>query len=98
MKGPAFIEGIRSFRLFASDESEAMQIAHLLADAVEEADGAFRDLVESEAWMPVDDWWDTSVADDHVRQHLERAISYLERRGLLERKAGEPHMIMFVED
>lgn len=98
MRGSAFIEGIRSFRLFAANESEAMQIAHLLADAVEEADEASRALVESEAWMLVDDWWDTSGADAHVREHLERAIFYLDRRGLIVRKEGAPHMIMFVED
>lgn len=90
----------------------------LFADAIEEADGSFRDLIESEClWIETpgaevegDGWWSTlhildgiggsfEIAPEHNFNHtINRALSYLDRRGLLIRKEGEPHMVRFVED
>lgn len=122
MKGDKFVKDLRHGVIVAnykpdgtSDEGE---IFNLLADAVEEADGSFRDLLQSECVMASSDatvagdvltisrpWWDTGRILDGCggeiaipcRGTLTRAISYLERRGLIERKDGEPHMVRFVE-
>lgn len=90
----------------------------LLADAIEEADGSYRALIESEClWIETpgatvegDGWWSTlhildgiggsfEIAPEHNFNHtINRALSYLDRRGLIERKEGEPHMVRFVGD
>ena len=119
MKGRAFIDLLRR-------EADAQQTVErfdeaakfdLLADAVEEADGSFRDLIESEcpfveaegAVVEGDGWWDTRQIIDGVGGSfmpdpagkcgfsIGVALSYLDRRGLIERKEGEPHMVRFVE-
>ena len=100
LRGPAYI----------NPERDEMT---LLADAVEEADGSFRDLIESEclwcenegATVEGDGWWDTHVSHDGAGGEVQmkptgllaQALSYLDRRGLLIRKEGEPHMVRFVD-
>jgi len=102
LRGPAYI----------NPERDEMT---LLADAVEEADGSFRDLIESECVLVQEgdgdnveqEWWDTTLMESGIGNHIEmppayspsvqRALSYLDRRGLLIRKEGEPHMVRFVD-
>lgn len=121
MKGRAFIESLRGHVLGWPLSREQQD---LLADAVEEADESFRDLIESECLFSPGPgfsrhysggWWDTHFTvwrrengmggdalvegpiDAATDAQICRAISYLDRRGLIERKEGEPHMVRFVE-
>ena len=111
MKGRAFIDSLRGHILGWPLSREQQD---LLADAVEEADGGFRDLIESEcvfvesegAVVEGDGWWDTGRILDGTGGSFEvdvhgctigKALSYLERRGLIERKEGEAHLVRFVE-
>lgn len=83
----------------------------LLADAVEIADDACRTTIETEcsrwpdgiyfAGQPthLHTWWfDTAEVEPYVKPHIARALSYLGRRDLIERKEGEPHLVRFVEE
>ena len=84
---------------YINPEREEMR---LLADAVEIADEACRETVERRSWR-VDGvfpcWWDTGdPRSKKTRDELDRALSYLSRRGLIERKPGEPHLVRFVEE
>lgn len=99
MKGKAFIDGIRSFTLLTTDPSEAMQIAHLLADAVEIADEGSTSVIQcNAAWLYVpEDWWDTGKISACPKARMDRALSYLDRRGLIERHPEKSHLVRFVE-
>lgn len=96
MKGRAFIDRLR--KEWPSSDILSREARALLADAVEIADEAARELIESES-IDCGDWWDTHSEgfseDDGAAQ---RAISYLDRRGLIERKEGEPHLVRFREE
>ena len=107
MKGRAYIAWLRSFspemlfyqRLLCRHE------ALLLADAAEIADEAAADLIERES-LRAGDWWDTRYAINGLGDYNEvdecdpinKALSYLDRRGLIERKEGEPHLVRFVKE
>ena len=95
MKGRALIDTLRETRGPVSLLREEFA---LLADAVEEADDSTRTTVES-CCPRADDWWDTSAAyPGDTQQIVEWSLSYLDRRGLIERKEGEPHLVRFVEE
>lgn len=95
MKGRAFIERLRARgeQLVATRAEQA-----LLADAVEEADESTRTTIES--YCPSSEgWWDTSAAEpSEVGEIVDWSLSYLDRRGLIERKEGEPHLVRFVKE
>ena len=95
MKGPAFIEWLRR----PWGVIVYPPIGDFLADAVEIADDAALATVECYSFHDGrSGLWDTGTARSTLtRQRLDRAISYLDRRGLIERKEGEPHMVRFVE-
>lgn len=108
MKGRAFVARLRSTAYFNPELDEQ----RLLADAVEEADESFRALIESECLTvtpPGETWWDTLNILDGVggsfpvhplsgeRYSINKALSYLDRRGLIVRKEGEPHLVRFTE-
>jgi len=97
MRGRAFIDRLRRMAETArlSGEVAISEEYALEADAVEEADGSFRSLIESECILD-GGWWETRTDDDEPT--IARALSYLDRRGLIERKPGEPHLIRFVEE
>lgn len=96
MKGRALIKALRG----ALHRPLTIADRELLADAVEEADASYRAFIESEC-RAVGDYYDareTAEFADLTGGTLDRAISYLDRRGLIERKAGEPHLVRFVEE
>lgn len=92
MKGRAFIDSLRDPLGLKSDFG-CPETCDLLADAVEIADANSRLILQRECktrdgWMvvpPMIGW-------------LGDAAHYLDRRGLIERKSGEPHLIRFVEE
>ena len=91
MKGRAFVEGLRAGRPAIL---RTQDVGELLADAVEIADEACWELIVSEC-LRVDPWWNTQFS---ASTEIDYALSYLDRRGLIERKAGEAHMVRFVEE
>lgn len=107
MKGRAFIDLLRASVTNAIVDRDE---ANLLADAVEIADEECRNLIDCEC-LPVTKglselWMDTSSAINgfggdsttYLRDEIARALSYLDRRGLIERKEGELHLVRFVEE
>lgn len=100
MKGQAFIDFLREpFDPDSRHPSDEEGI--LLADAVELADESCKSDIECGcAWLgqDADRWYDTRQALAEDQDHIGRAIHYLDRRGLIERKAGEPHLVRFVEE
>lgn len=40
-------------------------------------------------------WYDTQSIDDLARDEIERALNYLDLRGLVTRKEGAPHLVTF---
>lgn len=85
MKGRALIDMLREARGPVSLLREEFA---LLADAVAIADEAATELIKE---FSMDDygWWDASQCRTEA--------AYLERRGLIERAEGEPHMVRFIE-
>lgn len=97
MKGRAFIEWLR---IFAGDCSRSgaprMAGEHtLLADAVEIADEAALHEIAFHT-EEVGDWRRLFVSE--VDPIMRRAMHYAIRRGLIERKEGEPHLVRFVKE
>ena len=110
MKGRALVDSLRNPQGLKSDFG-CPELCDLLADAVEETDVTSRSLIESEchrfpegvyfAGQPTSGrawWFDTDDVEPYAKPHINRALSYLDRRGLIERKAGEPHLVRFVEE
>lgn len=111
MKGQAFIDRLRGSAYVNPELNEQ----RLLADAVEEADGSFRDIIESECVCiqegdganVEEEWWNTSLMESGLGNVIEmppayaptvrKALDYLDRRGLIERKEGAPHLVRFVD-
>lgn len=97
MIGRDFIDSLRGHVLGWPLSREQQD---LLADAVEEADRSYRELIKFESWPMYDGWLDVRIvgtaSDLGARiQAMNGALSYLERRGLIERKDGEPHLVRF---
>lgn len=95
MKGQAFIERLRARgeQLIPTRDEQ-----RLLADAVDLADEASREVILLEPfnrWENGAMWYDTARVMPTAKGHVARALSYLDRRGLIERKEGEPHMVRF---
>jgi hypothetical protein len=76
----------------------------LVCEAMTEADSSFRALIECECLWVGDcitadradaGWWDTTSGDHEETSAYAKAVSYLDRRGLLIRKEGEPHLVRF---
>lgn len=102
MKGRALIDTLRETRGPVSLLREEFS---LLADAVEIADEAEMSLIECGCQQVEVDgrtWYDTRYYADAMlaedQEFVARALSYLDRRGLIERKEGEAHLVKFMED
>jgi hypothetical protein len=98
MKGRAFIDRLR--KEWASGDSISREARILLADAVEIADEACRELIRSE-FMQAAGYYVCNIAYEYPEgndDELRHALAYLGRRGLIVRKEGEPHMVRFVEE
>lgn len=71
----------------------------MLADAMEIADSCARADIETECRhageSDAGQWWDTSSIQMGGKRMVKQAIRYLESRGLLIRKDGEPHVVSF---
>lgn len=111
MRGKDFIDRLRGSAYVNCELHEQ----RLLADAVEEADGSFREIIESECVCVPDgdgvnveeEWWDTSLMESGIGNVIEmppayaptvrKALDYLDRRGLIRRKDGAPHLVRFVD-
>lgn len=99
MNGRALIDWLRDHR-YETGDAPAGALRDLLADAVELADTSCKSDIETGCvWLGQDvgRWYDTrqDLAED--QEYIDRAIYYLDRRGLIERKEGEPHLVRFVE-
>jgi hypothetical protein len=70
-------------------------LAPMLADALDEADDSFRSQIELEC-REIHGWYNINTAEIGV-VNISKALAYLEKRGLIERKAGEPHLVRFVD-
>ncbi len=73
----------------------------MVLDAFQIADGCARADIECQC-LPVSgtlptEWWDTATADKDSAEAVALSIRYLEARGRLIRKPGEPHLVSFTE-
>ena len=80
---------------FVAIEKRDVQV---LIDALEIADSCARSDIESFCGPIVNakwqqEWWNVQEAGADEREMVDRAVRYLEARGLLERKDGEPHLV-----
>lgn len=105
MKGRALIDFIWRQRDADLNTPLPGDVCKLLVDALEIADEAARALIESECLPALDGWFDVSRALNGVGGYnfvddcdeINTAISYLDRRGLIERQEDAPHLVRFVE-
>lgn len=68
----------------------------MLADAIEIADSCARADIECHCtWEHIkgERWYDTRVTEERETEPIAQAVRYLEARGLLVRKPGQPELV-----